>query len=91
MAKDSAVILDTGLTASIVCSRRLAHRNSPIGNMGLPRVTTYPGQARFKFEDVRIGDVHLAADITVGIAGSTGNFAAFSFDAEIPALLRKRS
>ena len=36
-----------------------------------------------------MGDVRFAADITVGVAGSKGNFAAFVWDAETPALLRE--
>ena len=59
------------------------------GNMGLPRVSTYPAQARFEFGDGRMGDVRFAANITVGIAGAEGNFTAFVLDADIPASLRK--
>ena len=57
--------------------------------VGLPRVSTYPAQARFKLGDCRTGDVEFAADITVGIAGAKGNFTAFVLAADIPAFLRK--
>ena len=57
--------------------------------MGLLRVQTYPAQARFQFGGGRMRDVRIAADVTEGIAGATGNLMAFVSDAEIPALLRK--
>ena len=44
---------------------------------------------RFKFGDVRAGEVRCAADIKVGIAGRRGAFTAFVLGAGIPALLRK--
>ena len=46
-------------------------------------------QARFKFGHGRMGDMRFVADITVGIAASTGNFTAFISAANIPALQRK--
>ena len=57
--------------------------------MGLPRAPTYPAQARFKFGNGRLGGVRFVADITVGVAGATRNFAAFVLDADIPAVLHR--
>ena len=88
MTDDSAVVLDTGATANLVSVRRLTHSNSLLGEMGLPRVTTHPAMARFKFGEGRMGDVRSAAEITVGIAGANGNFTVFVLDADTPALLR---
>ena len=89
MRNDSVVVLDTGATANLVCFRWLSHHNALLEQRGLPRVSTYPAQARFKFGDGRTGDVCFAADITVGIAGTKGTFTAFVLDADIPALLCK--
>ena len=89
MRNDSVVVLDTGATANLVCFRWLGHHNTLLEQQGLPRVPTYPAQARFKFGDGRTGDVCFAADITVGIAGAKGTFTAFVLDADIPALLCK--
>ena len=89
MRDDSVVVLDTGATANLVCFRWLSHHNSLLEQQGLPRVLTYPAQARFKFGDGRTGNVCFAADITVGIAGAKGAFTAFALDADIPALLCK--
>ena len=85
---DSVVVVDTGATANLVCFRWLRHHNSLLALNGLPRVSTYPAQARFKFGDGRTGNVCFAADITVGIAGTAATFTALVLDAEIPALLR---
>ena len=49
----------------------------------------YPSADRFKFGDGRIGEDQHAANITVGVAGRKGSFAACVVDAEIPALLCK--
>ena len=68
--EDNAVILNAGATANLVCSWRLNHHNSPSEKVGLPRVPTYPAQARFKFGDGRMGDVKFAAEITAGVAGA---------------------
>ena len=45
--------------------------------------------ATFRFGDGRTGDVGFAADVTVGLAGSKGQFTAFALDSDIPALLSK--
>ena len=81
---NSLVIPDAGATASRVCLRRLNHHNSMLGRVGLPRVSTYPAQVRYKF-----GGVQFATYITVGTAGPKGNSTAFVLDADIPAILRK--
>ena len=86
--EESVGILDAGATANLVCFRRLRHHNSMMGQVGLPRVSTYPAPARFKFGDGRMGNVKFAADITVGIAGYKGTFTAFALVSDIPALLR---
>ena len=88
--EDSFVILNTGATANLVRFRWLAHRSSLLGNMCLPRVTTYPAWARFKFGDGRMGDVRFAADITAGTAGARGNFAASALDADSTAFVLER-
>ena len=81
MGEDCAVSLDASATGNPVFFRRLTHRNSPLGKMGLPRVATYLAQARFKFRRGGMGDVRSAADITAGIAPVS--------DANTPAFLRK--
>ena len=73
----SALLLDTGTTANLVCSRWLTQHNSILEQRGFPRVLTYPAQARFKFGDGRTGNVCPAADVAVGIAGAKGAFTAF--------------
>ena len=67
----------------------LNRHNLTLEKTGLPRVSTYPAQARLKFGDRRMGDLRLAADITAGIAGARGNFAAFVLDADIPAFAHR--
>ena len=89
MKEDGAFSLDSGVTADLVWSRRLTHRNSMLGLMGPPRVAPFPAQARFTFGDGRVGDVRHSADIAAGIAGAEDNFAAFASDADIPAFFRK--
>ena len=74
-------ILDAGATANLVC-----RREELLANKGLPAVTTHPAHATFKFGDGRTGEVRHAADITVGVAGVKGKFAAFVLDSDIPAL-----
>ena len=86
---DSVVILDTWATANLARFQRLNHHNSISEKAGHPRVSTHPTRARFKFGDGRMGAVRLAVDITAGIAGARGNFAAFDLDAAIPAFSRK--
>ena len=81
--ENSLVIPDAGATASQVRLRWLNHHNSMLGKVGLPRVSTYPAQVRYKF-----GCVQFATYITVGAAGAKGNSAAFVLDADIPAILR---
>ena len=53
MRNYSVVALDTGATANLVCFRWLSRHNSLLEQQGLPRVLTYPAQARFKFGDGR--------------------------------------
>ena len=89
MQDDSVVVLDTGATANLVCSRWLSRHNSLPAQKGFPRASAYPTQARFKFGDGRTGSVCFAADITAGIAGAKGAFTAFVLGAGIPALLCK--
>ena len=78
----SVVVLDTGAAANLVCFRSLAHHNRILERRGIPRVTTYPSQARFRFGDGRLGEVRHAAAISVG-------FTAFVLGGGVPALLRK--
>ena len=87
--EDSVAILDTVATANLVCFRWLNRHNSMLGKMGLPRVSPYPAQARFKFGDGRMGVARFAVDITADRAGAKGDFTAFVLDADIPALLRR--
>ena len=87
--EDSAVVLDTGARANLVRFSWLQRHNRILERRGIPRVTTYPSQARFRFVYGRLGEVRYAADIPVGIAGNTGMFTASVLEADIPALLRK--
>ena len=89
MKEDSVVTLDTGATANPLRFRWPKTHNSMLGKIGLPRVTTYPSQARFEFGDGRMGDVRFAADITVGTAGAEGSFVAVVLDVDPPALSRR--
>ena len=86
--EDSAVALDTGATANLVCSRWLAHYNRILERRGIPRMSTYPSKARFRFVDGRLGEVRQAADIPLGIAGAQVKFTALAPDADVPVLLR---
>ena len=74
MKEDSVVFLVTGAIANLAGCRWLPNRNSLLGEFGLPRAETHPAQARFMFGDGRVAGARSAADITVGIAGFTGNF-----------------
>ena len=65
-------ILDTGATTNLVRFRLQTHRNSLLGEIGLPRVASYPSQARFKFGGGRMGGARFDADITAGVAGTKG-------------------
>ena len=49
MREDSFVSLGAGAIANSVRFRWLNRQKSMMGKMGLPRVSTYPAQARFKF------------------------------------------
>ena len=86
---DCVVALDAGATANLLCCERFGNRNSHLQKRGTPQVSTYPKKAHFEFGDGRIGEVHYAADLKVGIAGRRGACAAFAPGADIPALLRK--
>ena len=89
MGGDSAGVLDTGATADLVRLKWLGNHNLHPERQELLRISLYPASARFKFGDERLGEVRLAAGITVGIAGRKGTPAAFASEAGIPALLRK--
>ena len=49
MGEASAMVLDTGAAGNLARFRWLGNRNSPFKKRGLPRVSTYPAGARFKF------------------------------------------
>ena len=85
----SVVVLGSAAAANIVCFSSLAHYNWIMGRFGIPRVTTYPSEARFLFGDGRLGEVRHEADISLGSAGNRGEFTASVLDAVIPALLRE--
>ena len=87
--EDGAAALDTGATAHLVCFSWLARHNRILELRGIPGVTAYPSQARFRFGDGRLGEVRHEANVPVGIAGSKNMFTAFVPDEDIPALLRK--
>ena len=86
---DSVASSDTGATANLVGFRWLGRRNRILQRKGLPRVSTYPASARFKFGDRRLGKVHHAADIPVEIAGNKGKITALALEVDLPALLRE--
>ena len=86
---DSVVVLCAGASSNLVCFIWPGNHDSHLREMGSPKVGPYPTMARFKFGDVRVGEVRYAADIKVGIAGRRGAIAAFFLDAEIPASLRR--
>ena len=86
---ESAVVLDTGAAANLVCYNWLDNHNLFLGLQGLVKAVPYPSNARFEFGDGRIGEVKHVADIKVGIAGCKGASTAFVLGAEIPALLGK--
>ena len=83
------VVLDPGATADFVCFSWLARHARFLGKNGIPRVTTYPSKARFRFSERPLGEVRHPADIPVGAAGKKGKFTALVLDAGIPALLRR--
>ena len=85
----SAAVLAARATASVLCSRRSGRHNRISAQNEFPQLSTYPGCARFKFGDGRLGEVRCAADNPVGIAGTTGKLTAFATEADIPALLRR--
>ena len=58
---------------------------------GFAAMNTYPATARPEFGDRRIGEVHSAADIEVGIDGRRSSFVAFVLKADIPAVLCRRA
>ena len=73
----SVVLQATGATANLVCASWLARHNRILERHGIPRVATYTAEARFRFSDVRFGEVRHAAYFPVGIAGNRGMFTAF--------------
>ena len=85
---DIVVVSDTGATANLVCSSCLPRHKRIPDRRGIPRVTTYPSKARFRFGDGRLGEIRRAADTSVGAAGNRGKFTALVLEADIPALLR---
>ena len=85
----SAVVLATGAAANVVCFSSLARHNRTLERRGVPRVTAYLPQTRFRFGDGRLGEVRHAADIPMGIAGRKGMFTSFVLEADIPPLLRR--
>ena len=87
--ESSVALLDTGATANLAFSRRLARHNRILDRYGIERVFTCSSKATFRLGGRRLGEVRHAADIPVGIAGNKGKFAAFALNADIPALLRK--
>ena len=89
MCEDNLVALDSGAAANLVCFKRSENRNLLLGKQGLPRISTDPAGARFKFGDGRLREVRFVADVTVGDAGCQGALAAFALGADIPALLPK--
>ena len=54
----------------------------------MPRVTTYPASARFKFGDGRLKGVRCSADFPAGTAGYREKFTACGSEAESPVVLR---
>ena len=89
MGEDSVVVSDIRAAANLERFRGLVNRNLLVEGRGSPRVSTFPGCARFKFGDGRLVDVRYAADISVGLADCNGAFAASALDAGGPTLLRK--
>ena len=89
MGEDNVAFLETGAAANLVCLRWPRNHNSLLGEQGLPRISTYPACARFKFGDGRHGEVRYAAVISVGLAGCKREFTAVLLEADIPALLRE--
>ena len=85
----SLVVLDAGATANRICFSWLGCHKRIIQKKGLPRVSTYPASARFRFGNGRLGEVRHVADIPVGIPGSMRQFAACALGADIPAFLRR--
>ena len=81
--ENGVVILECGAAANLARFRWLNHHNSLLGRLGLPRASTHPAQAQFKFGSGRTGDANSAADITAGIAGDKGSSPAFVSDADI--------
>ena len=74
--ENSTVALDTGATGKPVCVSRMARCNRVSERHGIPRVTTYPSQARIRFGDGRLGEVRRFADMPAWIAGNEGAFTA---------------
>ena len=85
IGEDSAVVLGTGAAANSASSKWPKNHNSFLKKQGLPRLSSYPSSARFKFGDGRLGEVGPAAGITAGIAGCMGTLTAGVLEAEIPA------
>ena len=88
-SEDSAVVLDTGATADLVCFRWLDHHDRPLEQHGVRSGPAGPSNARFCFGDGRVGDVRYAADTPARVAGIQGKFSASCRGADIPALSPK--
>ena len=88
MDAGSALALDAGATANLVCYSWLEGRNSMSERRGVPRAEIHPACSRFKFGGGRLGEVQCAADVSAGIAGCRGELMAILLEAEIAAPLR---
>ena len=66
---ESAVALDTGATADLVCFRWLAGHDRILEKYGIHGVPAYPSKTKFCFGDGLLGEVRNAADIPEGVAG----------------------
>ena len=86
---DSAVVLDTGAMANLIRSSWLERHNCILRKRGLPRTSTYPASARFRYRNARQGELRRAEDIPVGATGNKWKFRAFALETYVPALLRK--
>ena len=86
---NSVAVLETGATATLACFKWLGRRNAALDKWVIPPAQPHPALAGFKFGKGRLGEVRFAAEISVGIAGGRGKFAAFLLAADIPLLLRQ--
>ena len=82
-------VLVTRNTETLVRYGWLEPRNPISDRWGVQRPETCPACARFKSGDGCSVDVRCATDISAGIDGGRGKFAAFAPEADIPGLSRK--